>query len=118
MENFMFITEQDKSDAAYAACVGGMALSGAAFGRLVGLKGLVVGGVGGAVYGLLSCRTLAEPIKAKLFSSTAKLTDGEIAAALRAIRLQHPSVSKSDALRQLAAIRSEVARNPMKYRGV
>lgn len=114
-DEFSFITESDKDKVSYGACVGGMALGGMAVGRWVGLQGLLVGGIAGAAYGLMSCKTLQEPIKQKLFSKTSRLTDHEIVAALRALRFQSPLMKKDQALEVLAAIRQEVAANPGKY---
>ena len=114
-DDFSILTEADKDKWSYGACVGGMALGGMAIGRWVGLQGLLAGGIAGAAYGLMSCKTLQEPIKQKLFSKTYRLTDHEIVAMLRALRFQSPSLKKDQALKVLAAIREEVALNPAKY---
>ena len=50
----MLITDADKEKLSYGACVGGMALGGMAVGRWIGLRGLLVGAIAGAAYGLLS----------------------------------------------------------------
>ena len=63
----------------------------------------------------MSCKTLQEPIKQKLFSKTSRLTDHEIVAALRALRIHSPSLKKDQALEVLTAIRQDVAANPTKY---
>ena len=114
-EDFSLITETDKDKLSYGACVGGMALGGMAVGRWVGLQGLLAGGIAGAAYGLMSCKTLQEPIKQKLFSKTSRLTDHEIVTALQALRFQSPLLKKDQALEVLAAIRQEVAASPTKY---
>ena len=114
-DDFSILTEADKDKWSYGACVGGMALGGMAIGRWVGLQGLLVGGIACAAYGLMSCKTLQEAIKQKLFSKTSRLTDHEIVATLRALRFQSPSLKKDQALEVLAAIREEVALNPAKY---
>lgn len=114
-DDYMAITEADKEKLSYAACVGGMALTGAAVGRFLGLQGLFVGGVTGAAYGLISCKTLQEPIKKKLFSQTSRLTDYEIVSALRALRFRSPLLKKDEALELLAAARQEIAKHPEKY---
>lgn len=57
-EDFSLITEADKDKLSYGACVGGMALGGMAVGRWVGLQELLAGGIDGAAYGLMSCKTL------------------------------------------------------------
>jgi hypothetical protein len=114
-DDFSILTEADKDTLSYGACVGGMTLGGMAVGRWVSLQGFLVGGIADAAYGLMSCKTLQEPIKQKLFSKTSRLTDYEIVARLRALRFQSPSLKKDHALEVLAAIRQEVAANPTKY---
>ena len=88
--------------------MGGMALT-APFG------GVIAGAVGGAALGLLACKVLQDPIKKKIFSAAARLTDHEILMALRALRVQQPNISKEDALNLLARIRLEATKNPAKY---
>lgn len=61
-----------------------------AVGQWVGLQGLLVGWIADAAYGLMSCKTLQEPIKQKLFSKSSRLTDHNIVAAIRALRMQSP----------------------------
>ena len=39
-------------------------------GRWVDLQGLLIDGITGTAYGLISCKILQEPIKQKLFSKT------------------------------------------------
>jgi hypothetical protein len=49
---------------------------------------------------------LQEPIREKIFSAQARLTDQEILAALRAIRQERPGITKKDALSLLAHVRT------------
>ena len=114
-DDFTLITEADKDTLSYGACVGGMAVTGAVVGRWIGLQGLLVGGIAGTAYGLMSCKVLQEPIKQKLFSQTSRLTDHEIVSAIRALRFNAPPLKKNQAMEALAAVRQEVARNPAKY---
>ena len=116
MDNFNIITEEDKLNMSYGACVGGHALIGMAVGRFVGIEGLLAGGIVGTAVGLLTCKRLQEPIKKKLFSSHAHLRDREIAAALQEIHQQRPELSKQDAIDLLASVRREISLNPKKYR--
>lgn len=59
-------------------------------------------------------RTLRKTFENNLFEPP-ELTDHEIAAALRALRLRSPLQKKDQALKVLAALRQEVAANPAKY---
>jgi hypothetical protein len=115
MDDFTILSEEDKSHISYGACVAGMTLTGMAVGRFVGLQGVLAGGVAGAAFGLLTCKHLQEPIKRKLFSPTATLSDHELSSALRAIRTQRPLVRKHEAMDMFARIREEIAGNPEKY---
>lgn len=108
MDDFNAITEDDKDQAAYLACVGGMTLVGMGVGRFGGLPGLLLGGGVGLVVGMKACRSslLKEPIRQKIFSAKAKLEDHEILAALRAIRQERPGISKREAMTLLAQVRT------------
>ena len=106
MDDFNIISEQDKKDLSYGACVAGSALTGMAVGRFIGLQGLLAGAAAGLAFGLLACRHLQEPIKKKLFSDTGRLTDQELAQAPRAVRLETGVQSKADAMYLLAAART------------
>jgi hypothetical protein len=108
MDDFTVLTEEDKDRAAYLACVGGMTLVGMAVGRFGGLPGLVLGGGVGLAVGIKACRSpmLQEPIRQKIFSAHARLTDHEVLAALRAIWHERPGISKSDAMAVLAQVRA------------
>jgi hypothetical protein len=118
LENIEVLSEEDKQSVAYHMCVGATTIVGAAVGAPAGPGGVVAGGAVGLAIGLKACPYLATPVKKKIFSSKAKLTEKEVVAALRAIRLQQPGMSKSDALNWLAAVRQDVAQKPMKYRSM
>lgn len=115
MDEFHILTEKDKNHIAYGLCVGSFTLTGMAVGGFGGLKGVLVGGAAGFLMGLAACPYLEEPIKRKLFSPTAQLSDEEFLSALRAIRDQEPFISKSEAMDLLAEVRHEIARQPQKY---
>jgi hypothetical protein len=116
MSDLEVFTEADRRSAAYNACVAGSTLVGLAVGSFgVNPVSVVTGGAVGLAIGLKACPYLAPQIKRKLFSSSSKLTEKELASTLRAMSLQRPGIRKSDALIQLAAVRQEVARNPGKY---
>lgn len=108
MDDFNVITEDDKDQAAYLACVGGMTLVGMAVGRFGGLPGLLLGGGVGLAIGIKACRSqvLHEPIRQKIFSAQSRLMNHEILAALRAIRQERPGISKRDAMTVLAQVRA------------
>ena len=105
MQDFTVISEQDRRDWSYLACVTGSTGIGMTTGRLLGLKGLLLGAAAGLGYGLYTCRSLREPIKKKLFSNARPLTDQELIHALRAVRLETGVQSKSDAMYLLSAAR-------------
>jgi len=118
MDEFELFSEKDKSNIAYGACVGGMALTGAAVGRFLGLQGVMVGAVAGAAYGLMTCSKLEAPIRRKLFSSKSRFSDKELASGLAALRLREPRLSKAEAMKRFAQVRHEVSSNPRKYQVV
>lgn len=108
MDDFNVITEDDKDQAAYVACVGGMTVVGIAVGRFGGLPGVLLGGGVGLLVGIKACKSslLKEPIRQKIFSVKAKLEDHEILAALRAIRQERPGLAKREAMTLLAQVRT------------
>src|SRR6185503_8287456 len=114
--NFNIITEEDKEQMSYVACVGGATITGMAVGRFVGVQGVLIGAAAGAAYGLLTCRRLAPAIKRKLFSRGDKLSDHELAQVLQAVKEQSDVRTKSEAMNLLAAAREEILKNPAKYR--
>jgi gas vesicle protein len=95
-----------------------MTLTGLALGRFAGLQGLLVGGIAGAAYGVLTCKKLSPIIKKKLFSANEKLNDQEIVATLKIIKENNPKVSKKQALDILANVKTEITKNPGTYRFV
>lgn len=115
-DNFEFLTEEDKNSLAYNACIGGTTLTGLALGRFAGLQGIIIGGVAGLAWGLLTCKYVKEPIKHKLFSTNAILQDQELGNLLNIIRSKHPSITKKDALELLAQVRNEVSKNSSNYK--
>ena len=98
MDTFNFITEDDRRDLAYGACIGGTTLTAMAVGRIGGLYGLLGGAAVGVAIGLLTCPFLKEPIKQKLFSDDEPLSDEELVATLEAVHLQTGGETKSDAI--------------------
>ena len=114
-EEFNILTAQDKQNVSYGLCVLGQTAIGASLGSLVGGQTLL-GAAGGAVWGLFTCKHLAEPIKRKLFSQTGRLTEHEFKQALLAAGQQFPGISKSQALGLLASARIEAVKKPNQYR--
>lgn len=113
--NTSFITENDKKQVSYAACVGASALTGLAVGRFAGVPGLITVGVAGTVVGLLTCKKLEPVIRQKLLSHASRLSDREIASALGALSGVTGKRRKSELIPLLAEVRSEIVRNPTKY---
>jgi len=64
---------------------------------------------------VFSC-SLQAPIKKKLFSANARLSDHELGSALRALQQQQPRISNKELMDSFASARHGVARNPAKYR--
>jgi hypothetical protein len=60
--------------------------------------------------------TSGAPVKKKLFSANARLSDHELGSALRALQPQQPRMSKKEAKDLFVSARHEIARNPAKYR--
>ena len=108
MNDFTVLTEEDKQQAAYLACVGGMTLVGMSVGRFGALPGVLLGAGVGLAVGIKACKSpmLQEPIRQKIFSAKSRLTDQEILAALRAIWQERPGITKKDALSLLAQVRT------------
>ena len=65
MDDFTMITDEDKANLSYSACVAATTLTGMAIGRFAGLQGLLIVGGAGVVAGLLTCRHMEEPLKHK-----------------------------------------------------
>jgi hypothetical protein len=113
-----FLTEEDKKDGAYKACVFGTTLVGLWVGsQLRHPLAMVVGGGAGLAYGLLACQKIAPAIKQKLIKDL-KLEDNEVTTMLDEIRRSRPYFSRKETIRTLAHIRVEVVRNPEKYKKI
>lgn len=113
--DFNILTERDKNNVSYTACLGGSALTGMAVGRFLGLQGLLAGGAGGLVIGLMACKRLSPLIKQKFLNPNVSLTERELVESLQAVREVKPGINKSEALQLFAAVREEVGRQPAKY---
>lgn len=114
-EDFDVITEQDKKHISYGLFVLGQIAAGATLGSIA-VGQTLIGAAGGTVWGLYSCKYLAEPIKRKLFSQNRRLSDHEFKQALSAAKRQFPSATKRDDLLALIAqARAEAAKLPEKY---
>ena len=105
MDNLEFLTDDDKNDISYKACVGGQTLVGAAVGGFALGFGSIAGGLVGLASGLMTCGYLAKPIRQKIFAQHARLSDFEIDKTLAAIKKMHPQLDKKQALQALAAVR-------------
>ena len=116
-DSFNILTDADKRDISYGACVAGSALIGAGVGRFLGLQGLLAGAGAGLVIGLMACPKLQEPIKRKIFSQNARLTDQELTQAMAVVRSETPVTSKSDAMYLLGVARQQYASNPGAFDG-
>lgn len=114
-DNFNIITEQDKKHLSYGLCVLGTMAVGAMFGSMAGGQTLI-GAAGGTVFGLFTCRHLAEPIKRKLFSQNGRLSEPEFKQVLVAAKQQFPLATKAQLLDLIANARLEAKRFPSKYR--
>jgi hypothetical protein len=109
MEDFDPLSAKDRQDVSYVACIGGTTLVGAAVGRFGGLPGLVGGAAVGLAIGLLTCKRLAPAIEKKIFSSSERLTEGEVLSAIRVIRDQTGVRSKTEARYLLSQVRAAAA---------
>ena len=105
MEDFNRFSTKDRQDISYAACLGGTTLVGAAVGRFGMLPGLLAGAATGLVVGLLTCKRLSPAIERKIFSSTERLTEGELLSVLRVIRDQTGVQTKSEDMYLLSQAR-------------
>jgi len=114
-DDFNILTEKDKKDVSYGLCVLGQTAIGATLGSMAGGQTLL-GATGGAVWGLFTCRHLAEPIKRKLFSQHARLTEHEFKQALLATKRQYPNITKDQALKILSRARVEAAKKSSTFR--
>ncbi|HTL45447.1 MAG TPA: hypothetical protein VL262_13980 [Vicinamibacterales bacterium] len=115
-DDFNIITEEDKSHLSYGLCVLGQMAAGATLGSIAGGQTLA-GAAAGTVWGLFTCRYLAEPIKRKLFSQNERLSDQEFKQALTAARRQFPLATKAQLLDLIGNARLEASRFPSRYRG-
>lgn len=113
-DDFNIITEQDKKHMSYGLCVLGTMAVGATFGSMAGGQTLL-GAAGGTVWGLFICKHMTDPIKSKLFSQGARMSEHEFKQALSAAHRQFPLATKSQLLDLLASARSEAAKTPAKY---
>ena len=124
MRSFAISSEEEKGSAAYRVCVVGSAGVGMAYGSFAG--GVLGAGVGSAPaaqlggligfgMGLAACPHLKEPIKMKLFSTRAPLTDHELMSSMQAVRSIHPQITKKDAIQLIAELRSDAVLNPTRY---
>lgn len=113
-DDFNLVTEQDKKHVSYGLCVLGQMAVGATFGSIAGGQTLA-GAAGGTVWGLFTCKYLAEPIKNKLFSQHQRLSEQEFKLVLGAAKRQFPLAKKSDILALIAHARVESARSPAKF---
>lgn len=113
-DDFDVINEQDKKHISYGLCVLGQMAVGATLGSIAGGQTLI-GAAGGTVWGLYSCKYLAEPIKRKLFSQNRRFSDHEFKQALYAAKRQFPYATKRDLLTLIAQARAEATKSPSKY---
>lgn len=109
MDDFNVVSAKDRQDLSYLACVGGMALVGAAVGRFGALPGLFAGAATGLAIGLLTCKRLSPAIEKKIFSSKERLSDAELLSALRVVRDQTGVQTKSEAMYLLSQARTAAA---------
>lgn len=111
MDDFNVLSDQDKQDFAYKACLASTTVIGMAVGAAAGGVGAPVGAAGGAAWGLIMCPYISPALKRK-FSSAQALSEQDIVEGLRAMRFADPTVSKKNAIRRLAAARQELMANP------
>lgn len=126
MEDFVFLSEEDKSAVAYHACLAAPTAAGAAYGSFVGgvlgagvgsAPAALLGGLIGLAMGLAACPRLTEPVKKKLFSAHSPLSDRDLLTAMQAIQTLHPDVTKKDAMHLVALLRADAALHPTRYSG-
>lgn len=109
MDNFEVLTTEDRQQVAYAMCIGGSVLLGAAVGRLGALPGLAAGAAVGLLIGLATCRKLAPAIQRKLLSHSDALSESEVLAVLRVLRDDAGVATKHDAMYLLGRARVAAA---------
>jgi len=108
-DDFNLFSPKDRQDLSYGACIGGTTLTGAAVGRFGMLPGLLAGAAVGLALGLLTCKRLSPAIEKKIFSTNERLTEAELASALRVMRDQTGVRDKSDAMFLFSQLRVAVA---------
>lgn len=113
-DDFNIITEQDKTHVAYGLRVLGQMAVGATFGSIAGGQTLL-GAAGGTVWGLFTCKYLAEPVKSKLFSQRDRMSDNEFKQLLAVAKRQFPLATKAQLLSLIVKARAASARLPGKY---
>lgn len=113
-EDFNIFTEDDKKHVSYGLCVLGMTATGMTLGSMAGGQTLL-GGVGGTVWGLFTCKHLAEPIKQRLFSQSSRLTDAEFKQVFVAARRQFPFATKNQLFDLIMNAKLEGRRFPSRY---
>jgi hypothetical protein len=104
-DDFNVLSQKDRQDMSYAACIGGSVLIGAAVGSMLALPGMLAGAAEGLAVGLLTCRRLSPAIERKLFSRTERFSERELTTVLKAVRDQTGASSKSDAMYLLRHVR-------------
>lgn len=102
-------------DLAYQACLAGTTLTGIALGSIISPVGSVAVGAAGLIWGLVVCPKFSPLMKKKLLEG-APMEELEVTSMLEEIRLQRPYMSKQESILAMAYIRSEVAKNPDKYK--
>lgn len=113
-DDFNLITEQDKTHISYGLCVLGQTAIGATLGSMAGGQ-TILGAAGGAVWGLFTCKHLAEPIKKRLFSQSGRLNEHEFKLVLLAAKRQFPHATKSQLLGLVSEARVQAANTPRKF---
>lgn len=108
------LTDEEKKHMSYRLCVLGTGALGATFGSIAGGQTLL-GAAGGTVFGLFSCKLVAEPLKRKLFSQNTLLTEPEFKLVLAGAKRQFPFATKLQLLELMANARMESRRAPTKY---
>jgi hypothetical protein len=109
MDEFTFLTDKDRQNISYGACVGGSVLLGLGVGRVAQLPGLLAGAATGLAIGLLTCKRLSPAIEHKLFSEHERLSEREILQVLRVVRDETGVQTKTDAMYLMSQIRRELA---------
>jgi hypothetical protein len=113
-DDFNIISEQDKKHMSYGLCVLGTMAVGATLGSMAGGQTLL-GAAGGTVWGLFTCKLVAEPLKQRLFSQAGRLSEPEFRQVLVAAKRQFPMASKPQLLDLIAQAKLEAQRFPSRY---